>query len=113
MDLDSYFERRAGVGKGPHRPDKFESSEQSDQDRPGESDNGDEESVELDLKSHPLFDIQDTALDVAIGLAIDIFVRRWLGRTPITGAVPHTQGAERQDKGARTRKGSEEDDLEY
>jgi hypothetical protein len=57
-DLDSYFEGRARVGKsrdGPPSstsgPDKYEGSTQSDQDGPGESDNGDEENRSSSIQS--------------------------------------------------------------
>ena len=51
---------RGEVGKSRDRPpsstsgrDKYEGDEQSDKDEPGESNNGDEECVELDPRSHP------------------------------------------------------------
>ena len=116
-DLDSCFEGRAGDGKSrdvppssTSGPDKYEGSEQSDQDGPSESDNGNEESVELDPKSHPLLRVTAAssisriprlAVHVVIGNNLE---RRWLGRTSIAGVVPCTQGAERQDKGKRTGK---------
>jgi hypothetical protein len=42
------------TGRATSGPDKYEGSKQSDQDGPGESDDGDEERVELGPKSHPL-----------------------------------------------------------
>jgi hypothetical protein len=69
--------------------------------------NSDEERVELDPKSHPLLRVTAASSISRIPrLAVDvaILVRRWLVRTSIAGAVLYTQGAERQNKGTRTRK---------
>ena len=67
---------RKVAGRAPSStssPDKYEGSEQSDQDGPGESNNGDEECVELDLQSHALLRVTATSsISRVLRLAVDV-----------------------------------------